>query len=85
MSKRRIGPKIKPTSKRTVQDFEKAVRQHELLGSTPPEMWEQIKERYFETRFALYELIQQLEAQPVPLVNQKDFIAIGKKLYETAE
>jgi hypothetical protein len=63
-TRRKVGPKIKPTSKRTVQDFEKAVRRHEVAGSFPPDQREVIEEQYFNARFSLYELIQQLEAQP---------------------
>lgn len=58
-SRRRTGPKIKPTSRRTIQDFEAAVRQHqEALGKSGFGA----EERLFNARFALYELVQNLEA-----------------------
>jgi hypothetical protein len=64
MSHRRVGPKIKPTSKRTVEDFEKAViRKNNLAHSSSPvqDQVREAEEALFNARFSLYELIQQLE------------------------
>jgi hypothetical protein len=65
MSKRRIGPRIKPTSKRTIEDFERAVIARYAVGqpgSGMQDLLSEYDEKLFDARFSLYELIQQLEA-----------------------
>jgi predicted metal-dependent HD superfamily phosphohydrolase len=67
-TRRKVGPRIKPTSKRTVQDFEKAVLFRDSIFRTQNKdnpaakgILEEAEEKLFNARFSLYELIQQLE------------------------